>query len=324
MGKRANVLAMTLLFVIIGAGVVQGQEFPTGPINVYVGYPPGGGVSNTALILSEEMKKNVGQPVVVNYKPGAASAIAADFVAKSKPDGYTLFYTSDLDIIINLIIEGSSRKFTMDDFVSLGANPGNVYTLVVKSDSPWKTVEEFIEYGRKSPPGTLTVGGSGQSNPSHIVTELFAQKAGVPITYVPFQGGGPADTALLGGHISASVGSIGRYIERLKPGGGLRALFVYSKQRHPNYPDVPAISEKGYDISVVSWNGLHAPKGLPAAVKDKLSRAFEKTAKDPKIVSMMSREGYLAAYYSPEELDKINQSDHILFRDLLTKAGLAK
>ena len=324
MGQMAIVLFLLSLFFPAGGVFGQEKAFPTGPINLYVGYPPGGGVSNTALILIEKMKEYLNQPVVINYKPGAASAIAADFVAKSKPDGYTLYYTADLDIVINLILEGSSRKFTMDDFVSLGATVTNVYALVVKSDSPWKTLEEFIDFGRKSPPGTLTIGGSGLSNPSHMAAELLSMKAGTRSTYVPFQGGGPADTALLGGHVSASVGSIGRYIERLKPGGGLRALAVTDRTRHPNYPDVPTLLEKGYDIAITSFNALHAPKGLPNIAKNVLVQAFEKTAKDSKIVSILSKEGYRTTYYTPEEIDKMNKADSIFYQDLFTKAGILK
>ncbi len=322
MKKALIFILFTLFFYTVGA-FGQEKNFPTSPINVYIGYPPGGGTAIAMQILAEGMKKVLNQNVVVNFKPGAASTIAADFVSKSRPDGYTLYYTSDPDLLLSLILEGSNLKFTMDDFVSLGGTPNNIMVLVVRDESPWKSLEDFMDFGRKSPKGTLTVGGSGLNNSAHMNMELFSRRTGVPYTYIPFQGGGPADTALLGGHISGAVGSIGRYTQRLRPGGGLRALCFFHRKRHPNYPDVPTMLEKGYDIAIWSWQGLHAPKGLPIGAKTTLVQAFEKTARDPQIVSIMAKEGFEPIYFSPEEMDKQNKSDHILFQDLLKTSGIS-
>ncbi len=321
-GRRIMmVISISLIFFSANA-FTQEKDFPNRPINLYLGYPPGGGTAIVAQILAEEMKTHLNQPVIVNFKPGAAQAVAADFVSKSKPDGYTILFLIDLDIILKLIQDGPTLKFGLGDFVSLGETPGYTFMLVVKSDSPWNSIEDFVDFGRKSKTDKMTIGSSGLGNQAHMIAELFIRKTGIAGTYIPFQGGGPADVALLGGHLNMAVGSVGRYVERLKPGGGLRALAVTDKNRHPNYPNVPTLLEKGYDVVVECFGGLHAPKGLPIPIKNKLSQAFEKAANDPKIVSMFAKDGYTPLYHPPEEMDRRNQADYTFYENFLSKSGL--
>jgi tripartite-type tricarboxylate transporter receptor subunit TctC len=326
MEKTTGFRMMVVIFVVLFfcASQILGQEkkFPDTAINLYIGYPPGGGVGNAAQILAEGLKKNLGQPVIVNFKPGAAQAIAGDFVFKCKPDGYSLLYVTETDFIPKLIKDASLLKYSMDDFVSLGASPYSPYALAVNAESPWKTLDDLIAHGRKSPPGTLSYGSVGVATTAHLSAELFSQLTGIALNHIPFQGGGPADTALMGGHVHMCFGSVGRFGARLRPGGGLRPLAILDKKRAPDFPDVPTMLEKGYDMQLLLWNGLHAPKGLPNDVKSILVRAFEKTAKDPEMISALSKAGYYHFYLNPEGQDKQIQTDYKVLKNILSKAGL--
>jgi len=328
MKKKIVVRIMMVIFIVlfVCSSQIIGQEkkFPVTTINLYIGYPPGGGVGNAAQILADGLKKNLGQPVIVNFKPGAAQAVAGDFVYKCKPDGYSLLYVTETDFIPKLIKDSSLLKFNMDDFVSLGASPYSPYALAVNAESSWKTLDDLIAYGRKSPPGTLSYGSVGVATTAHLSAELFSQLTGITLNHIPFQGGGPADTALMGGHVNMCFGSIGRFGARLRPGGGLRPLAILDKKRAPDFPDVPTMLEKGYDMQLLLWNGLHAPKGLPDDVKSVLIHAFEKTAKDPEMVSLLSKAGYYHFYLNPEEQDKMIKEDYKVLHNVMVKAGLMK
>lgn len=324
MGKRIGMGVLIILLFCAWNALGQEKKFPVNPINLYIGYPPGGGVGNAAQILAEGLKKNLNQPVMVNFKPGAAQAIAGDFVSKCKADGYSLLYVTETDFIPKLIKDASLLKYSMDDFVSLGASPYSPYALAVNAESPWKTLDDLISHGRKSPPGTLSYGSVGVATTAHLSAELFSQLTGIALNHIPFQGGGPADTALMGGHVHMCFGSVGRFGARLRPGGGLRPLAILDKKRVPDFPEVPTMLEKGYDIQLLLWNGLHAPKGLPLEVKNVLVQGFEKTAKDQEMITALGKAGYYHFYLNPEEQDRQIQVDYKLLHGVLVKAGLVK
>lgn len=316
------VIMFIILALCTGNALGQKKDFPVNPVNIYIGYPPGGGVGNAAQILAEGLKKYLNQPVFVNFKPGAAQAIAGDFVSKCKPDGYSLLYVTETDFIPKLIKDASILKFSLEDFVSLGATPYSPYALAVNAESPWKTLEDLIAFGKKSPPGSISYGSVGVATTAHLAAESFSQLTGIALNHIPFQGGGPADMALMGGHVHMCFGSIGRFGARLKPGGGLRPLAILDDKRVPDFPDVPTMVEKGYDLKLWLWNGLHAPKGLPAPVKSVLVQAFEKAAKDPEMISALSKAGYYHFYVNPEGQDKQIQTDYKILKNILSKAGL--
>ncbi len=311
-----------LLTVVLFAGQAWGQ-FPTKNINLYIGYNPGGGVSNSCLVLAEGLKKSLNQPVIINYRPGASQAVAADFVSKAAPDGYTLIYLSIFDILSKIIIDGPILKFRMGDFTSLGATAYSPYALAVNAESPWKTLESLVEAAKKSP-GKISYGSVGVHSQTHLVAELFSMKAGLSLNHIPFQGGGPADTALLGKHVDMCFGSVGRFGDRIKPGGGLRLLAVTNPQRVPDVPEVPTMKEKGYDITNATWHALLGPKGLPKPVRDVLVQGFKKTADDPQMIAALANAGSYSLYQSPEEIDRRVQTEYKEIQEILAKIGLKK
>jgi tripartite-type tricarboxylate transporter receptor subunit TctC len=294
-------------------------------VEFYIGFPPGGGTANAGVILAEGMKKYLKQPVMVNYKPGASGAVAAAFVGKCKPDGYSLIFINNTDLPAKLALDGSPCKLYYGDLECLGGAPYAPYLLAVNAESPWKSLEDLIAFGRKSLPKTLTFASSGVGAIPHLSGEAFSHASGVVLNHIPFQGGGPADTALLGGHVHMCFGSVGRFGARIKPGGGLRPLAICDQKKHADFPDVPTMSEKGikmFDFKI--WCGLHTPKGLPSQVKMILIQAFERAAKDPQIISMLNKAGYDYFYLTPEAAEKQIEKEYGVYHDLLMKIGLIK
>lgn len=315
------VVVVLFLFCTVDA-LGQEKEFPSKPINLYVGFNPGAGGGTTATIMAEGMKKYLHQPVIVNFKPGAAQAVAAEFVKNSNPDGYNLFWIAPADLIAKLSkdqVEGSTAKFRLGDLDSLGSTPYSPFALAVNKESPWKSVEDLIAAARKSP-GNVVYGSSGAGAVTHMCGPLFSIRTGIVLNHIPFQGGGPSITALLGGHVHMLFLSIGSYGDHIRPEGGMRLLLVFDRKRDPGFPDVPTAMEKGIDISVTSWFGLQAPKGLPKPVRASLVQAFESASKDPQIVSALTKAGLNVTYTSPEEMDKRIQDEYKLFLDTWEEA----
>jgi tripartite-type tricarboxylate transporter receptor subunit TctC len=324
MGKWVMMSVFVILIFYAFNALGQEKEFPVRPVNLYIGYAPGGGATQTGTIVAEGMKKYLKQPVVLNFKPGATQAIAAEFIINSKPDGYTLFWVSHGELITKVAVDSSILKFRLEDLDSLGCGPYSPYILAVNVTSPFTTVEDLIAAARKSP-GKLNYGSAGHGSPTHLLGELFSIKAGTVLNHVPFSGGSPAITALLGEHTNMSIMSGSTFGAHIKSGGGLRPLVVFDQKRVPDLPDVPTASEKGIDITMAAWYGLQAPKGLAKTVRTTLVQAFKNTVEDPQIISMLNKlVGVKNIYLSPDEADKKIQEEYKLIQDVLKKAGLLK
>lgn len=311
-----------LLFCTVDA-LGQEKGFPIKPINLYIGYSPGGGTANSGVIFAEGMKKHLRVPVIVNYKPGAAQLVAAEFMKNSNPDGYTLLYVCATELLPKLALESSTTKFRLDDLESLGGSPNNALVFAVNAESPWKNLEDLVAAAKKSP-GSLSFASSGVGTHTHLLKEVFSRKAGIVLNHVPFAGSGPANTALLGGHVHiASMGFSG-YAGYMQPGGGLRVLAVFDQKRDPAFPDVPTAMESGYDIVALQWYELAAPMGLPKSVRATLVQATESVAKDPEVISKLSKLGFNSNYLSPEEVNRKIQEGYKLCLDTWEKIGLTK
>lgn len=320
-----SVIGVVLITLVLYANALgQVKEFPTKYINVYSGYSPGGGATISGTIVFEGMKKYFKQPVILNYKPGAIQAIAAEYVINSSPDGYTLFYVYHMDLTAKIAKDHSKLKFGIEDLDSLGSGIYTPIVCVVNAESPWKTVDDFIAAARKSP-GSLTNGSPGYGGTGHLLGELFAMKTGIVLNHVPFAGGPPAVSALLGGHTQVMFMTVGAFGAHIKPGGRLRPLVVFEKKRVLGFPDVPTAIEKGIDMPLMrGWWGLQAPKELPKAVRATLVEAFKNTLKDPEIISALNKVEYFVDYTSPDEVDKKIQEEYNLFLDVWKKVGLEK
>jgi tripartite-type tricarboxylate transporter receptor subunit TctC len=317
----------TTLFVglVASAGVAMqahAQPYPRQPIQLISPFAPG----STDTILRpfvEKLPEFLGQPVVLNYKPGAGGAVGAGFVATSKPDGYTLVGTSIGSIVLGPLANKDS-KFNLDSFTPVAAVAEGSLILVVPSNSKFKTMKDLVEYSRQHPQ-QLTYTSSGAMGITHVLTEIAAKEAGVRWTHIAYQGSGPGVTALLGGHVDMASSAVGPVQAHIKA-GTLRPLAVYSETRMKAYPDVPTLKELGYNVASPVVYGLLAPKGTPREVVDALHGALKKvTAKyGDQIAVNLAVSGAEVRLMDPEEYATHLRAQQKLYADAVKNLDLMK
>jgi tripartite-type tricarboxylate transporter receptor subunit TctC len=275
----------------ISGGVVAAQEaYPNRAITIVAPFPPGGVADLTARPVAAALEKTLKAPVGVVNKTGAAGAVGMQYVATSKPDGYTLLLAlSSISIIPEADkLFGRPPAFTVDQFEPIALISADPTILVVRTESPWKTAGEFIEDARKRP-DQISYSSSGIYGTLHMAMELLQQAAGIKLRHVPFPGGGPAVTALLGGHVDALASGPSVVLPQIKA-GKLRALAGWGEQRIAALPDVPTFKELGYPgAEFYIWAGLFAPKGTPEPVLVKLREAMRAVVADPDFKAAMTK-----------------------------------
>jgi tripartite-type tricarboxylate transporter receptor subunit TctC len=304
-------------------GVSAAQAtFPDKPIKLVVPFAPGGGADLIARTLAVEMSKELGQSVFVENRPGAGTIIGSDVVAKSAPDGYTLLVSSIAHSVNPSLMEklpfSTEKDFTP---VSMVVRSPNV--LVVRADSPYKSVKDIID-AAKARPNQLTYASPGNGTSSHLAGALFADLAKVQLQHVTYKGSAPALTDLLGGQtdiLFGTSGSVGPFIDN----GKLRALAATSATRSSAYPNVPTMVEAGVPGYVSEgWYGLHAPAGTPASVIEKLNAATRKAAQSESFKSKLVHEGMVTQTGTPAEYEtfvraEIARWSKLVKTDVITK-----
>ena len=284
------ILVLVALLGISG-GVVAAQEaYPNRAITIVAPFPPGGVADLTARPVAAALEKTLKAPVGVVNKTGAAGAVGMQYVATSKPDGYTLLLAlSSISIIPEADkLFGRPPAFTVDQFEPIALISADPTILVVRTESPWKTAGEFIEDARKRP-DQISYSSSGIYGTLHMAMELLQQAAGIKLRHVPFPGGGPAVTALLGGHVDALASGPSVVLPQIKA-GKLRVLAGWGDQRISALPEVPTFKELGYPgAEFYIWAGLFAPKGTPEPVLAKLREAMRAVVADPDFKAAMTK-----------------------------------
>ena len=248
------------------------DNFPNKPIQLVIPFAPGD-TDNMLRPFVEKMAEFLGQPVVLNYKPGAGGGVGAGFVANSKADGYTLVGTSPGSVVV-VPLANKDVKYTPESFVPIASLSEGGMMLVVNARSPWKNMKELVEYSKK-PPDAITFSSSGAMGITHLLAEIFAKEAAVQWRHIPYQGSGPAITALLGGHVEMAATAIGPAQAHMKA-GTLRPMAVFGDTRLKAYPDVPTLKELGYNVGSPTLYGISAPKGTPREVIDAIFAAAKK------------------------------------------------
>ena len=291
MMKPIVLVIAALLGFAADAGVAAAQEaYPNRPISLVVPFPPGGVADLTARPVAAVLEKTLKNPVAVLNKTGAAGAVGMQFVAASKPDGYTLLLAlSSISIIPEADkIFGRAPAFTVDQFEPIALISADPTVLVVRAESPWKTAQEFIEDARKRP-DQITYSSSGVYGTLHMAMELLQQAAGIKLRHVPYPGGGPAVTALLGGHVDALASGPSVVLPHIKA-GKLRALAGWGDQRIAALPEAPTFKELGYPgAEFYIWAGLFAPRGTPEPVLAKLRESMRTVVGDPDFKAAMAK-----------------------------------
>src|SRR4030042_623583 len=306
----------------IGATTLQAQPYPSYPIQVVVPNDPGSAGDMAARSFAEELGKTVKVPAVVLNKPGASSTLGADFVVKSKKDGYTILYANTSAVVYARATNPEIVPYDpAKDLDPLGLHCLLTLTVTVRADAPWKTFNEMIDYAKKNP-GSVRFGIHGQGTIDHFNLELIKAWTGAQFNIIPLQGPAATVTALLGCHVDATV-IVNSLASPHVNAGKLRMLLLTSKMR--DYPNVPMITELGYSRNLLSaWFGWFGPAGISEEAKKVLIPAIEKTTKIPELIQKIEKLGLIVDYRPPEELKKTMTSDYETARAFATKLGLSK
>lgn len=320
MKKVISVLVIHLLSV--GSGVAWAADYPTRHITLYVGYAAGGATDTAARIVTNQVNKYLEQPVIVNNKPGAGSAVAADFVAKAKPDGYTLFNATATTVIQTVAIP--NNPFKMSEFTPIVGLYSMPLVMVAKGDSKLNTIEDLIDFARRNP-NRPNVGTPGVNSGHHFSLELLKKEAGIEVNHVPFQGDAPAVVGVMGGHVDAAFLGLVAVAEPMKA-GTMKGLAMTTSKRVSQFPNLPTMAEKGYTRSgnIFSWGGVVAPAGLPAAILEKLSASYQKAATDPEVVSQLEKVGFTATYMNAKDFNEFVKDEHKRLMDVAQSARMLK
>jgi len=279
-----------LIILVIANLALAQEEYPTRSIELICPYGAGGSTSMGTRVIAGTLSEFLGKTVIVINKTGAGGSIAAAYVAKAKPDGYTLFvFNSGTN---GVTIATRKVSYTNEDFELFGQYASQMMGLVVRSDSPWKTVGELVEYAKKNP-GELKYGTSGVGTTGHFGMELFKiAGGGLKIDHVPFKSGPEYIAAILGKHIHIGFW----YAVDFKPyveAGRLRLLATGEEKRNKDFPDTPTFTEVGYpEVKLGTWYGVAAPRGVPKPVYEKLKVASSKTFEHPEVKKMLINIGY--------------------------------
>jgi tripartite-type tricarboxylate transporter receptor subunit TctC len=305
--RHLGVYGAALALSLLSASATVAQDYPTRPIRLVVAFAPGGTTDFVARLIAEKVSTIVEQNVIVENKPGANGAVAAEFVARSEPDGYTLFFTTLGAMAINPNLRSKLNYNPRTDFDPVAMVARNTILLAINSGSNMKTFDEFLAVAKSRK--SLTVGVTGIGAATYLCAELLQKALGIKLEIIPYRGASQALTDLLGGHIDAMFGDTPVFIGPIK-GGNVRALASTSKGRSDVIPDVPTFVELGFsDILAENWAGVVAPARTPQAIIKKLGVAFEKATADPNTLSQLARSGVTPSFATAEEFRGIIGSE---------------
>jgi tripartite-type tricarboxylate transporter receptor subunit TctC len=303
-----NSLLMTLgLATAFMATSVAAQTYPSRPVKIIVPFAAGGPADNYARFIAQRLQDALGQPFVVDDRPGAGSVIGTDVVAKAAPDGYTLLLMSNTHTVNESLIPNKPFQL-MRDFVTVAPINYSDLVLVANPALPAANLKALIEMA-KAKPGKINYASSGPGTPYHMAGELFKSMAGVSLVHIPYRGSSGARTDVIGGQVELMFDAVTTMAEQVRA-GKVKALATTGKVRSDVLPDVPTVSEAGvpgYEATI--WLGLMAPKGTPKAVVDKLNEAVSKIAAQPEVKQIWLKQGAVPLVMSPEAFEKYMRDD---------------
>jgi tripartite-type tricarboxylate transporter receptor subunit TctC len=299
----------------------QAQSFPDRPVTMIVPFPPGGIADITGRPLAVSMSKVLGQQVVVENKAGAGGAVGHAFVAKAKPDGYTIMTALSSIVVIPEAdkVNGRPSTYQMSDFTPIALVSADPTILLVPTNAPWKTLKELMDDAR-SRPGKISYSSSGVYGTIHTCFEMLAQAAGVKLLHVPYKGGGPSMTALIAGEVNLTAQSPGVSNPHIKS-GKVRVLGSWAAARTPALPDVPTMKEQGYDVEFYIWAGVFAPGGLPADVRDRITVAVRQAVQDPDFQKAMANVNTPINYKEGRDFESFMNADAKRLAEVVQKMG---
>ena len=314
--SRKSILLAVLLYAAFGAWA----QYPSRPIKIVVTIPPGGAPDITARVVGQKMSESMGQPVVVENRPGANGNTAAAEVARVAPDGYTLLLAADSLITINPHLYAKMPIDTLKDLTPVASLVANQFVLSVNPSLPVKSFLDFIDYAKKAnPPLNYASGGNGSQH--QLTMEMLKARAGIELVHVPYRGGAPATTATMAGEVAAMFAGTST-APQIKA-GRLRALATSGSRRSSAFPELPTIAEfyPGFENSI--WLGLFGPAGMAPEVLQKLRAEARKALESPEIKEKLHAAGGLEPLVtSPEEFSTLIRRDHERFGKLIKEVGI--
>lgn len=293
--------------------------YPEKPVHMVVGFAPGGTTDVAARVVANELSNKLGQSFVVENRPGAGSNLAASLVAKSNPDGYTLFVIP-ITLAINQTLYKNLDFHIVNDFAAIARFIQSPNLLVVNPSLPVESVQELVDYAKNNP-GKLAFASAGTGGSTHMAGELFKLQAEIDMLHVPYKGSAPAMTDLIGGQVQLSFDNMPSAWPHVQA-GRLRALAVTTEERSPSAPDVPTMMESGFpDFKVSAWFGLVAPKGTPQDVIDTLNTAINEVLEMPAVIERFEGLGAAPAPMSPEEFDQFIATEVEVWGEVVEASG---
>jgi len=300
--------------------LTHAQEWPARPISLVVPLAPGGSTDATARLIAQKLPQHLGQTVVVENRSGASGLIAAQYVSKAAPDGYTfLIHTSTL--ITNVTLRKNSMPLDVQkDLVPVSRVALIPNVLMVHADFPARTLDDFIAYAKKNGKHAVNYGSSGSGASQHLSAELFSKMADIQMTHIPYKGGAPANADLLAGQIQAVFSPMVEVLPFIES-GRLRPLAVTTPQRSPRLPDVPAVAERLPGYEIVLWNGIWAPAGTPADIISRMNHAINAALNDPEVKATMRAQGTAPAGNSSDAFRIFIDAEIEKWGDLVRLSG---
>ena len=317
--KRRTMLASALVVAASVFAAPAFAAFPDKPVTVICPWTAGGGTDLLLRALSKEAEKFLGQTINVVNQTGGAGAIGHNAIRAARPDGYTV---GMITFELNSLPPQGLVPFTWKDFdplMRLNADPA---ALSVRADAPYSTVRGFMDYA-KANPGEITIGNSAPGSVWHIAAGLAAEKTGVKVKHVPFDGAQPAVTALVGGHIKAVAVSVAE-VRSQSLAGNVKILGVMSHERDKQFPNVPTFKEQGVDVQFFTWRGLALPKGVPAANKAKIIDAYKKAFETKEFKEFAAKASLNLAYQDAAEFTKFLDQNYKDVEAVMKSLGIAK
>jgi tripartite-type tricarboxylate transporter receptor subunit TctC len=305
----------------LSSTTAQADEYPARQIHLIVPFAAGGSADSTARVIANRVSEALGQAIVVENRGGGGSIIGTEFVKKSEPDGYTLLLGQSGPISINPAVYKNLPYDPVKDFVPICLTTTYPYVMVVNASLGVKTLKEFVALA-KSKPGGLNYGTAGVGASNHLLTELFAGKAGIKMTHIPYRGTSLAVTDLLAGQVQVVFSDPISALQYVKS-GALIALAVTSKDRSPVAPDLPTVVESGYPgFDVIAWHGIMAPSNTPPEIVTKLNAEIVKALNDPKTKALLEKQAIQVVGSSPQAFADFIRHDLAIWKEVADQAKI--
>lgn len=321
MFARTIVWAAAMSGVVVSASMASAASFPARPIRIVDGFPAGGGTDYLARVLATKITESVGQPVIVDNRPGAASNLAAELVARSNPDGHTWFMGLTSVLAPSVSLYPKLQYNLVKDFAYASLVATGTYVLVTHPSLQVKSVQELVKVAR-SKPGELRYGSSGVAGPLHLAAELLKSRANVNIVHVPYKGAAPVVAALVGGEVQVGFASVAAALPMVKA-SRLNALAVTSLTRAKAFPDIPTVAESGFPgFDVTPSYGILLPAATPPDVVDRINAELGKALKLPDVQSSFASQALEAVHSTPARFRQIMETEVKLWAQVIKEADI--